>query len=148
MESDNDSFFVDANILVYAAVKDDPRNEVAKALLENPSLGTLHISPQILAEFYSTITSPKRVTAPYTPLEAVEFIETLLGYEHVSVLSISQDVPGRLLTLLKVNEVRGPRVFDLQIVATMLVHGVTKLFTYNLDDFERFKDLEIVEPLP
>jgi len=32
MKSDNDSFFVDANVLVYAAVKDDPRNEVANAL--------------------------------------------------------------------------------------------------------------------
>jgi uncharacterized protein len=146
MKNESDSFFVDANVLVYAAVKDDPRNEVAKALLKNPNLGTLHISPQIVTEFYSTITSPKRVTAPYAPLEAVEFIETLLGYEHVVVLSISHDVPGRLLALLKANEVRGPRVFDLQIVATMLTHGVTKLFTYNGNDFRQFSDLEIIEP--
>jgi len=146
MKNDNDSFFVDANVLVYAAVKDDQRNRVAKALLKNPSLGTLHISLQIVSEFYSTITSPKRVTVPYAPLEAVEFIETLLGYEHVLLLSISHDVPGRLLALLKANEVRGPRVFDLQIVATMLAHGVRKLFTYIGNDVRQFSDLEIIEP--
>src|ERR1039457_740053 len=57
MTSDNDSFFVDANVLVYAALKDDPRNKAAKAVLKDSSRGTLHISPQILTEFYSTITS-------------------------------------------------------------------------------------------
>src|ERR1035438_4363441 len=36
MTSDNDSFFVDANVLVYAALKDDPRNKAAKALLKAP----------------------------------------------------------------------------------------------------------------
>ena len=145
MTSDNDSFFVDANVLVYAALKDDPRNKAAKALLKDSSRGTLHISPQILTEFYSTITSRKRVTAPFAPLEAVEFIETLLEYEHVLVLAISQDVPRRLLALLKT--VRGPDVFDLQIVATMLAHGVTKLFTYNGADFQQFPDIELFEPV-
>jgi hypothetical protein len=146
MTSDNDSFFVDANVLVYAALQDDPRNKAAKALLKDSSRGTLHISPQILTEFYSTITSRKRVTAPFAPLEAVEFMETLLEYEHVSVLPISQDVPHRLFALLKTNPVKGPDVFDLQIVATMLAHGVTKLFTYNGADFRQFPDVELFEP--
>jgi predicted nucleic acid-binding protein len=53
-----------------------------------------------------------------------------------------------LLALLKTYGVKGPLVFDLQIVATMLVHGVTKIFTYNVRDFavDRFADLEVVEP--
>jgi predicted nucleic acid-binding protein len=76
----------------------------------------------------------------------VTFIEILLAYIHVFVLPISRDVPGRLLTLLKTNPVRGPHVFDLQIVATMLAHGVTKLFTYNGTDFRQFADLELFEP--
>jgi hypothetical protein len=33
----------------------------------------LYISTQILAEFYSTITSSKRATNPYAPMEAIEF---------------------------------------------------------------------------
>jgi predicted nucleic acid-binding protein len=62
MTSDNRSYFVDANVLVYAAFKDDARHEVCKALLKDADRGVLHLSPQILAEFYSTVTSPKRVT--------------------------------------------------------------------------------------
>jgi hypothetical protein len=89
MKNDSDSFFVDANVLVYAAVKDDPRNKVPKALLKNSRIGMPYISAQILAECYSTITSPKRVTAPYAQVEAVEFIEKLLEYEHVTVLDRS-----------------------------------------------------------
>jgi predicted nucleic acid-binding protein len=147
MTSDNDSFFVDTNVLVYASLKDDPRNKAAKALLQDSSHGTLHISPQILTEYYSTITSRKRVTAPFAPLDAVEFMETLLEYEHVQVLPISEDVPRRLLALLKTNPVTGPDVFDLQIVATMLAHGVTKLFTYNGRDFQQFPDVELFEPM-
>jgi predicted nucleic acid-binding protein len=143
MKSDSDSFFVDANVPVYA---DDPRNKAAKALLKDSGGGTLHISPQILAEFYSIITSAKRVTAPYAPLEAVEFMETLLEYEHVPVLPISEDVPARLLALLRTNQVRGPHVFDLPVVATMLAHGVTKLFPYNGSDFKQFPDVELFEP--
>src|SRR5260370_7411508 len=105
MKNDSDSFFVDANVLVYAAVKDDPRNKVAKPLLKNPRFGTLYISAQIVSEFYSTITSPKRVTAPYAPLDAVKFIEILLGYDHVTVLSISHHLPPLLLSLPNINQV-------------------------------------------
>lgn len=136
MTSGDGSFFVDANVLVYAALKDDPRHHVSKALLKDPSRGLLHLSPQILTEFYSTVTNRKRVTTPYSPPEAIEFIETLLTYEPIVILPISQDVPARLISLLRAIEVKGPHVFDLQIAATMLTHGVKKLFTYNETDFK------------
>ena len=67
------------------------------------------------------------MTVPYAPLDAVQFIETLLGYEHIRVLTMSREVSDSLLALLKTYGVKGPLVFDLQIVATMLVHGVTKI---------------------
>ena len=76
MTSGNSSYFVDANVLVYAALKDDSRHEVSKALLKDAGRGPLHLSPQVLAEFYSTVTNSKRVTVPYSPPEAIEFIET------------------------------------------------------------------------
>jgi hypothetical protein len=146
MKSDSDSFFIDANVLVYAAVQDDPRYAAARALLIDSRRGTLHISLQILTEFYSTITSPKRVTVPIASHEAVAFIETLISYDHVAILPISLDVPGRLLAILKVNAVKGPHVFDLQIAATMLAHGVTKILTYNGADFRQIAGLEVFEP--
>jgi predicted nucleic acid-binding protein len=88
----------------------------------------------------------RRVTAPYSPREAVRFIEILLAPIHIFVIPISRDIPGRLFTMIKASPVRGPHVFDLQIIATMLAHGVTKLFTYNGADFKQFKGLELFEP--
>ena len=146
MTSGDVSFFVDANVLVYAALKDDARHEASKALLKDAGRGAMHISPQILAEFYSTITSPKRVTAPYSPSEAIDFIETLLSYDHVVILPINQDVPSPWISLLKATEVRGPHVFDLQIAATMLAHGVTNLVTYNGTDFRDVAEIQTSEP--
>jgi predicted nucleic acid-binding protein len=101
MKTGSGPFFVDSNVLVYAAMAGDPRHSVSKELLMDPSAGVLHISPQILTEFYSTVTSPKRVAEPYLPLEAIGFLETLLGYEHVVMLAITPDVAGRLLELLR-----------------------------------------------
>jgi predicted nucleic acid-binding protein len=55
-------------------------------------------------------------------------------------------VPSRWISLLKAAKVTGPRVFDLQIAATMLAHGVTKLFTYNGNDFKDVAEIETAEP--
>jgi len=57
-----------------------------------------------------------------------------------------RDVTDRLLALLKANEVKGPHVFDLQIVATMLAHGVNKIFTDDERDFRQFTTLEVMGP--
>ena len=141
-----DGRFVDANILVYAAVEDDVRHARCRKLLTDKTAGTLFLSSQILTEFISVITSAKRVTKPFTPEEAVGFIEALLDYANVVLLPISSDVPSRWLALIKRSPVRGARVFDFQIAATMLVHGVVRLVTFNGDDFKSIHEIEIVEP--
>ena len=138
--------FVDANVLVYAAIKADVRHVACRDLIVNPACPVLYLSQQILAEFYSTVTSPKRVTAAITSAEAIEFIETLTAYKHIVILPISADVHNRWLSLLKRRAVRGPIVFDFQIAATMLAHGVTKLITFNGVDFKGIAKIEILEP--
>lgn len=57
-----------------------------------------------------------------------------------------QEVPLRWIALLKTVEARGPLVFDVQIVATMQTHGLTKLVTYNGNDFRVFSEIETLEP--
>jgi predicted nucleic acid-binding protein len=138
--------FVDANVLVYSAQTTDPRYAACLKLLRTPVAGPLSVSQQILAEFYSTITSRKRVNDPLNSGEAIEFIETLLGYEHIILLPISTNVSALWISLLKRTELRGPRIFDFQIAATMPAHGVTKLITYNGRDFIGNPEIEILEP--
>jgi len=54
---------LDANVLVYAVNADAPQHSASRALLEqarDPST-TLYVTSQILCEFYSVITNPRRV---------------------------------------------------------------------------------------
>ncbi len=41
---------------------------------------------------------------------------------------------------------RGGRIFDVQLAATMLANGVRRIHTFNRSDFERFPDLEVLTP--
>jgi len=59
--------------------------------------------------------------------EALEFIDPLLGYEHVVLLPVSHEVATRLVSLLKTAAIKGPRVGT---------------------DFKEFSDIETLEPTP
>ncbi|MBM3239301.1 type II toxin-antitoxin system VapC family toxin [Candidatus Poribacteria bacterium] len=48
--------------------------------------------------------------------------------------------------LVRCYQVRGKNTHDTNIVATMLAHGVTRLVTYNFDDFRRFQEIKL-EPI-
>ena len=40
----------------------------------------------------------------------------------------------------------GADVFDLQLVATMLANGVSRIYTFNGADFESFSELAVITP--
>jgi predicted nucleic acid-binding protein len=42
--------------------------------------------------------------------------------------------------------VTGGEIFDLQIVATMKASGISRIYTFNTEDFEVFSELEVVKP--
>ena len=68
-----DRIAVDANVLVYALFRDAPQHATSRAFLDRAQRTdlTLCLTSQTLAEFYSIVTSPKRVSAPRTPQEAL-----------------------------------------------------------------------------
>ena len=53
----------------------------------------------------------------------------------------------QLPTLLRTIPGADRRVHDSNIVATMLVHGVSRLLTHNVGDFTRFAGLITLVPL-
>ena len=88
---------IDANILVYAVDVDAPQHAACRHLLEtarDPAT-TLYLTSQILCEFYSVITNPRRVAAPRTPAEALAAISALLKLPGIHVLpATARTVPG------------------------------------------------------
>jgi predicted nucleic acid-binding protein len=133
---------VDANILVYAASPSALQHQPSRSLLESDV--RLCVAPQVLAEFYAVVTDRRRVTVPFTPTEAQAFISELIS--RVEVLPVPASVVSRWIGLAERHGVVGADIFDLQLAATILENGISRIYTYNRADFERLRDLIVLTP--
>jgi predicted nucleic acid-binding protein len=141
-----DPGIVDTNVLVYALDGDAPQHAAARAVLDaaREASATLYVTPQILCEFYSTVTNARRVPKPSSPADAIAVIADLLTVLHV--LPIPAHMIEGLLDLLRRRPVTGADVFDLQIIATMQASGLRTIYTFNVADFAAFPELSVVTP--
>ena len=77
---------VDANVLVYAMDAEASQHAASRALLgearEDPA-STLYVTSQILCEFYSVVTNPRRVARARSSADAVLAVSGLLAFLHV-----------------------------------------------------------------
>jgi predicted nucleic acid-binding protein len=137
---------VDTNVLVYALDADAPQHAAARALLEmaREASITLFTTSQILCEFYSIVTNPRRVSKPRSAADALTAISSLLAFLHV--LPVPAHTVDGWMDLLRRHPVTGSDVFDLQIVATMQANGMQRIYTFNTADFEPFTELSVVTP--
>ena len=139
---------LDANILAYAVNADAPQHAASRALLEaarNPSIA-LYVTSQILCEFYSLITNPRRVDVASSPTEALRIISAIMAFPGLHVLPTPARAVVGWMELLRRHPVTGGDVFDLQIVATMQANGVQRIYTFNTDDFDVFHELVVLTP--
>ena len=139
---------IDANVLVYAFNFDVPQYSPSRALLEaalRPDV-RLYVTSQILCEFYSVITTPKRVDNVWSSGEAVQVIEHLLALPGLQVLATPAQAVTGLLSLLQRHPVTGSNIFDLQIIAAMQANNIQRIYTFNARDFKVFPELTVVTP--
>jgi predicted nucleic acid-binding protein len=142
-----DPIFVDTNVLVYANVAAAPFHDTAFQALE--SLGQagvpLWISRQILREYLATLSRPQSFALPQPPI----VLETQVRIFEAK-FTIAEDGPAvttSLLQLINQTPVGGRQIHDANIVATMQVHSIRNLLTYNVADFRRFAAIiTIVSP--
>ena len=143
-----DPGILDANVLAYAVNADAPQHVASRALLDaatDPSV-TLYVTSQILCEFYSLITNPRRVTVVSSPAGALSIISAMLALPGLYVLPTPARAVAGWMQLLKRHPVTGGDVFDLQIVATMQANGIQRIYTFNTGDFEVFPELAVLVP--
>jgi toxin-antitoxin system PIN domain toxin len=139
---------VDANVLVYSRYHDSEHHTASHALLERAQdeNAGLCVAAQCLTEFYSVVTNPRRVSPPREPNEVLETIEALLRLPGLTLVPTPADLPARWIRLTRRVPVRGADIFDVQLVATMLANDVTRIYTYNRPDFERFGEVKVLTP--
>ncbi len=139
---------LDTNILVYAVDASSEHHAASRTILErahSPVAG-LCVVPQSLAEFYSLVTNPKRVSSPQPPAEALATVESIVSLPGLEVLPVPLDVVARWVELCRVHPVKGAEIYDLQIVAVMLANGIRRICTFDKTDFESFSEITVETP--
>jgi len=139
---------LDTNVLVYSVLRDSDKHLAARRLLEHAGSAQAGfcVCSQVLAEFFAVVTDPRRVSAPREPEEALAAIDAILSLSGIVVLPTPAETVQGWLRLVRREPVRGGRIFDVQLVATMLANGVRRIHTFNRSDFERFSELEVLTP--
>ena len=139
---------LDTNILVYAADRNSPYHQAATLLREKGLKGefSLCVCPQVLNEFFAIITDPKRVNNPRIHKEALLEIEKYLHTKNILKIYAGPGIIEKTIALLKQHKLTKQEVFDLQLVATMLLNNVTSIYTYNQEDFSKFKEIKVLTP--
>lgn len=102
--------------------------------------------PQVLVEFYSIVTNPRRVTEPRESAEVLEEIDRIRSMAGMTVLPSPADLLDRWLEIVRQHPVPGAQVFDYQLVAAMQGHGIRRIYTFDVTPFQRFADVEAVTP--
>lgn len=138
---------LDTNILVHATGEKSLRHAKARELRDQGVAGHFGacIAAQILTEFYAVVTDPRRFQPPLTPSQAQREVRAYLS-SPLKLILPKETTPTRMLNLLGSRSLRGGKIFDVFLAATMLDNGVEKIYTENVTDFEGIRGIEARDP--
>jgi predicted nucleic acid-binding protein len=138
------NYLVDTNILLRLSDRNHPQHLIVrKAVRILRSQGdNLSITPQNCAEFWNVATRPSDKNGFGFDVEKtaklLRFIER--------IFAVVPDTPEIYLEwkrLVKDYQVMGVQVHDARLVAAMKIHGISKILTFNVDDFKRYQAIRI-----
>ena len=136
--------FVDTNVLLTATDDSRELHSEATQLLEVSSQDLrLAASGQVVREYLVVATRPIEnnglgLDVQDAEANVNEFLRRLELFDE------TEEVSRRLRQLAITHCLRGKRLHDANIVATMAVHGIFTLVTQNGRDFMPFEDIAIV----
>lgn len=143
-----EEWFVDTNVLLYASSARSPWHRDAEALLSRARQQDIQlvISTQVVREYLAVATRPEsgKIDKPAVR-DALDNVRTFQA--ELRVIPEDPAVSARLVELVERYEVAGKQVYDANIVASMLIHGIRRLLTFNGQDFARFADLITILPV-
>jgi hypothetical protein len=85
------------------------------------------------------------VDNPRTQEEALEEVKKYLQSGRIGKIYQESATGEVMLDLMKRYPIKRQEIFDLQLVATMLSNQVSRIYTFNRDDFLKFTELEVLE---
>lgn len=140
----NGKVFVDTNILVYAYDRSEPQKQRQASQILNQLVvsRTGVISTQVLAEFFVTITSPRKFASPLSVAE---------GYERIEYYLRSWEVVD-LTGLIVLEAARGVREYqlsfwDAQIWATARLNQIPLIYSEDFNAGAALEGVRFSNPL-
>lgn len=141
------STLLDTNILIRLIQPDHPQHiptrDAITIMLERRE--ELYIVPQNLYEFWGVATRPANqngfgMSAKETQSEITQ-IKRLF-----TLLRDERGIFTEWERLVVVHDVKGKNTHDVRLVAAMQRHNLTRLLTFNTEDFKRFTDIQVITP--
>ncbi len=141
------AYLFDSNTLLRLADHNSPeRPTVVNAIRSLRQNHPLVYTPQVLSEFWNVCTRPStsrsglQLSIAQTERKA-KIIEKYFKLIPDTILTYSE---WRKLVLDL--GIKGVQVHDAKLVASMIVHNVQNLVTYNVRDFRRFGMINAIHP--
>ncbi|MET0966335.1 MAG: TA system VapC family ribonuclease toxin [Nakamurella sp.] len=138
---------VDATVLLHASNTDAPEHgrakELVDRLLAGPALTTL-LWP-VLMTYLRTVTEGRIFARPLDPAVAAGVIDQLLAAPTVQVVGEGATFWSAYRSLDIGRPIVGDDVPDATIVALMLAHGVSTIYTRDRG-FRRFDGIHVIDP--
>jgi predicted nucleic acid-binding protein len=143
------SFLVDTNIFLRLVPKNDPdRGIVLNALRKLwERKEPLFYTTQILAEFWTVCTRPVAARGGYglSPLQTERKARPI--ERHCRLLTESLATHQEWRRLIMAHSVQGVLIHDARTVSVMNLHGITRILTFDKDDFKRYPNITALSPL-
>ena len=138
---------LDSNILLRWLEPEQPDQIIVKRALERLLVADADLcyTSQNLGEFWNALTRrTNRNGYGLSPAQA--HLRAPAVESKITLLPDTPDVHTEWRKLLVTHCVSGTQVHDARLVASMHIHGVERILTFNKRDFARFPDIKTVNP--
>jgi toxin-antitoxin system PIN domain toxin len=138
---------LDTNLLIYAHVPGSKEHFPSRAAIERAfGIGTCGVSLPSLSEFWSVVTQPRIGKASSTLEEAKSFIEALTNDGRLKIWHPTHGFYQRLMNLAHRQDVRGVKIFDLQIALLAIENKAREIWTHDRN-FIQLEPLKVYDPI-
>jgi predicted nucleic acid-binding protein len=141
------TILLDTNILTRAAQPHHPMHQPAvdAGAMLRQSGEALYLAPQNLYEFWVVATRPPGENGPGWDVVQAQSESNQLK----TMFRILDETPAILPKwerFVSHYQVKGKNGHDARLVAAMIIHGIERLLTYNVADFQRYREITVISP--
>lgn len=139
---------VDTNVLLRVIEPRHPQHDDAVRSLRLLRGGghDLCVAPQIHYEFWVVATRPIALNGLGMTTDEAESALLQFSPPLFRLLRDERVIYDRWRELVNKHQVMGKQAHDARLVAAMERHGLTSFLTFNVDDFQRYSGIKVLEP--